>query len=88
MENLEHYIDIKDPKVKHVTGEYVNMKNAPDPSDILYYMISKKKKKIVVEELISFFGQDKTEIINLSINELLGQSILGTNKEGNSFDLI
>lgn len=63
-------IEKKDLKVKHLSGEYMNLPSAPEPEDIVYYMVSKKKKQITKEDLVEFFGEEKNEIINQSLEWL------------------
>lgn len=67
---MSEIIDYKDLKVKHLTEEYQNLPSAPEPDDILYFCKSKKRKIFTKQDLIDFFGVEKTEIIDKSLKFL------------------
>ncbi len=63
-------LNTQDPKIKHISGQYVVMPNAPEPDDILYYCFIKKRKQFKVEDLVKHFGESKMEIIKESLKQL------------------
>ena len=71
-------IDILNPnKVKFLSGEYVNLPQAPAPDDILFFLHThpKKKKSFNDLDLVTFFGP-KEEIIGNSIQYLLDKNMI------------
>ena len=75
MDIIEIY-DKNDLKVKHASGEYKNLINAPEPDDMIHYFISSKKKFVIVEDLIKFFGDEKTDKITNSLQFLIDDSLI------------
>lgn len=63
-------IDYDDLKVKHISGEYVNLPSAPEPDDILYWCKSKKKKIFTTDDMTKTFGEEKMEQITKSLEFL------------------
>lgn len=67
----ELLVDKKDLKVKHATGQYLNLPSAPEPDDIIYYMISKKKYMLGIQDLINVSGESKSEMVKNSVDWLV-----------------
>lgn len=63
-------------KVKHATDEYVNLPNTPDIDDILHWVFSKKKSLFELNELLSFFGENRRNLIENSINILITKDVI------------
>ena len=66
----EKLIDYNDLKVKHLSGEYMNLPSAPEPDDILYWCKSKKKKIFTTSDMIKMFGEEKLEQIEKTMEFL------------------
>ncbi len=69
-------------KLKHVSGTYKLLPDSPSPEDILYYCKSNKKKTIKLDDLIKYFGEDKTETIKKTITKLQTQNLAVSTEEG------
>lgn len=68
---MDKLIDYSDLKVKHVSGEYVNLPSSPEPDDVLYWCHVNKQKTFTNDELIDVFGgTHKMEIIDKSLEFL------------------
>lgn len=65
----EELVDQKDLKIKHASGEYVNMVEV-EPDDIVFLILSKGKKRLKYSEVNKFFGEEKKESLESSIQYL------------------
>ena len=70
-------LNINDLKIKHMTGEYLNLSQV-EPDDVVYYIVSKNRKVIdettVRSALVN--TEDKVESYNNSIQYLLENGII------------
>ena len=70
-------LNINDLKIKHITGEYLNLSQV-EPDDVVYYIVSKNRKVIdettVRSALVN--TEDKVESYNNSIQYLLENGII------------
>ena len=70
-------LNINDLKIKHITGEYLNLSQV-EPDDVVYYIISKNRKVIDEATVRSVLAntEDKVESYNNSIQYLLENGII------------
>lgn len=80
MKNFEKLVDQNDLKIKHATGEYVNLSSV-EPDDIVFFMLSKNKKKMKSSDIIKFFGEDKKETTITSIDFLVSDNCVTISDE-------
>lgn len=69
-------------KLKHISGTYKLLPDSPTPEDIVYYCKSNRKKTIKIDDLIKYFGEDKSEIIKKSLTKLQTQNLAIPTEEG------
>lgn len=82
MKNYEKLVDQNDLKIKHATGEYVNLSSV-EPDDIIFFMLSKNKKKMKASDIVKFFGEEKEEATVASINFLISDFYASTTDDVN-----
>lgn len=63
-------------KVKHASGVYKNMLSAPTPEDLLFWLKDKKKKSFTMTQVVQFFGEQKQDIIDITISKLIEEEVL------------
>lgn len=80
-------IDKKDLKVKHASGQYVNLPSAPEPDDILYYAMVKKKKVISRKDMTAFFGEDKIKIMESSLGVLEYDGLIRKTEDEDKYEI-
>lgn len=64
-------MDKLDTKVKHLSGVYLHLPEAPDANDIKYVISNRKLKILTVPRLKKIFGNDKEDRIMESLAELV-----------------
>lgn len=58
------------PKLKYITGLYLNMPESPTTEDIEYYIASENKKVLDKEKLVKMFGAEKSSQIDECLREM------------------
>lgn len=58
-------------KVKHISGIYINLPDAPTTEDVKYYIESKNKKILNKDALMKAFGSEKEEKIDAVLSDLV-----------------
>lgn len=69
-EKYKEVIDLKDLKIKHISGIYKQLPNSPNADDILYFFFVSNKKSIAGEDLLKHFGDEKLFDIQHSLEFL------------------
>lgn len=70
-------LNTNDLKIKHITGEYVNLSQV-EPDDIVYYILAKNRKTLEESAVRSVLVQteDKTESYDNALQYLLDNGII------------
>ena len=70
-------LNINDLKIKHITGEYVNLSQV-EPDDIVYYILAKNRKTLEESVVRSALVQteDKAESYDNALQYLLDNGII------------
>ena len=70
-------LNVNDLKIKHITGEYVNLSQV-EPDDIVYYILTKNRKTLEESIVRSALVQteDKAESYDNALQYLLDNDII------------
>jgi len=70
-EKYKDVIDQSNLKIKHMTGQYVNLPNAPQPDDVLYLFLKGAKKILPIDTIAREFGEDRIRETRAAVNALV-----------------